>query len=258
MARYNARISALGKMFTARWFEIYKDKKQQVRDRSETISVPGCEGNFSAVALKQTRALSIWLIAILLGVLLVIVAFSLDESVHRWQQQHVLKNSALLRRNITRVTDWPVHVVAGLVLAAFARWRGNKKWTRIFVSMIAAGALAGTSAYVLKVATGRVRPSVAVEKVWGRPGLQQNYQSFPSGHTAFSAGFFAALFIGSWRIGLFCLPIPIFVAFTRVFLGAHYLSDVVVAFILGILSAILIAHLMLRAERGAPVPGTAR
>lgn len=206
--------------------------------------------------MKRARSPWIWIIVIALGILLVLVAFSIDGPVHAWQQRHVWKNITLLRRYVTRGTDWPSHVVLGLGLAALAWRRGNQKWTRIFLAMVAAGALAGTSAYALKVTTGRVRPSVKVEKGWGKQSLtlRQNYQSFPSGHTAVSTGFFAVLFMVSWRVGLFCLPIPIFVAFTRVFLGAHYLSDVVAAIVLGIWSAMLIAHFMLDAKPDTPGP----
>jgi membrane-associated phospholipid phosphatase len=187
--------------------------------------------------------------AIVLGAVLVMLAFSSDAPVHAWQKKHVWKNITVLRRNVTRATDWPAHVVVGLSFAGLAWWRGSQKWTRVFLAMVAAGALAGTSAYALKVATGRVRPSVKIEKVWGKQGSRQNYQAFPSGHTAVSTGFFAVLFFVGWRLGLLCLPIPLFVAFSRVFLGAHYLSDVVAGMVLGILSAMLVAHFMLGGDR---------
>ena len=204
--------------------------------------------------MKRPRPFWVWLIAIVLGVLVVTLAFSIDASVHAWQKKHVWKNITVLRRNVTRATDWPAHVVVGLSFAALAWWRGSQKWTRVVLAMVAAGALAGTSAYALKVATGRVRPSVKIEKVWGKQSLKQNYQAFPSGHSAVTAGFFAVLFFVNWRVGLLCLPIPLFVAFSRVFLGAHYLSDVVAGMVLGILSAMLIAHFMLEANRKSAVP----
>jgi undecaprenyl-diphosphatase len=192
--------------------------------------------------MKPPRTFWVWLIAIVLGVLLVIFAFSLDAPVHVWQKNHVWKNITLLRQNVTHGTDWYVHFGIGLSFAALAWWRGSQKWTRVFLAMVAAGALAGASAYTLKVATGRVRPSVKIEKVWGKQNLQQNFQAFPSGHTAVSTGFFAILFFVNWRVGLLCLPIPLFVAFSRIFLGAHYFSDVVAGIVLGILGAMLIAQ----------------
>jgi membrane-associated phospholipid phosphatase len=198
-------------------------------------------GNF----LKQRRTLWIWLIVILLGIGLTIAAFHFDSAVQAWQHQHRIKNIKVLSRNVTRGTDWPSHVIAGLLLAAIAWWRGNKKWTRIFLAMVIAGGLAGGTAYALKLTTGRVRPSVKATEVWGGPNLRQNFQSFPSGHTAVTTGFFGVLFLASWRIGLLCLPIPLFVALSRIFLGAHYLSDVVTSIVIGALCALLVAQLWL-------------
>jgi membrane-associated phospholipid phosphatase len=195
--------------------------------------------------VKLERTYLVWLVAIVLGLLLAVFSFRLDPAVHHWQQVHRWKNIQQLSRNVTRATDWPTHVVAGLLLAGIAWRKGNKKWTRVFLAMVLAGALAGGTAYALKISTGRVRPSTNIEKVWGGPDLRQNYQSFPSGHTAVSSGFFAVLFFASWRIGLLCLPIPLFVAFTRIFLGAHYLSDVVAALLIGLFVAAIVAHFIL-------------
>jgi len=207
--------------------------------------------------MKPSQLSWLWILAILaVGVLLIFAAFAWDGVVQNWLHQHQLKNIGLIRRWVTRATDWPLHVILALGFAGLAWRRGNRKWTRIFLAMILAGALAGLSAYVLKAATGRVRPSVNVEKGWSKRTLtlQANYQSFPSGHTAFSAGFFALLLLANWRIGLFCLPIAVFVAFSRIFLGAHYLSDVVAAIVLGVVSAMLIAHLMLERDAETAPP----
>ena len=210
--------------------------------------------------MKQAPRFWLWLIVVLvLGIFLVVAAFSFDDAVHAWQRSHALKNIGLLRRYITWFTDWPSHVLVALALAGLAWRRGNQRWTRIFLTMIAAGALAGLSAYALKATTGRVRPSVSLEKGWAKKGvtLAANYQSFPSGHTAFSTGFFVLLLLASWRAGLFCLPVPILIAFSRIFFGAHYLSDVMAAIVLGVVSAILVAHFLL-GERADPVPGSNR
>jgi membrane-associated phospholipid phosphatase len=53
------------------------------------------------------------------------------------------------------------------------------------------------------------------------------------------------LFVSA-RIGVACLPIPLLIAFSRMYVAAHYLSDVVCAMILGGLCAFLVAHLMVR------------
>jgi membrane-associated phospholipid phosphatase len=53
-------------------------------------------------------------------------------------------------------------------------------------------------------------------------------------------GFFGVLLLAKRRVGLACLPIPILIGFSRLYLGAHYLSDVVCAAVLGIVAAIIV------------------
>jgi len=55
--------------------------------------------------------------------------------------------------------------------------------------------------------------------------------------------------LANWRIGVACLPIPILIGFSRMYVAAHYLSDVVCAAILGILCAMLSVHLFQSAIR---------
>ena len=69
--------------------------------------------------------------------------------------------------------------------------------------------------------------------------------SFPSGHVTASTAFFALLVFANWRIGLGCLAIPILIGFSRIYGGAHYLSDVICAAILGILCALLVWRFVL-------------
>ena len=150
-----------------------------------------------------------------------------------------------LMRNISRFGDWLEHFLVGLALFSVARWRGNKKWARIFLSMLIALSIAGLAGRAIKVTTGRARPSVKSEQMWNGPRwAQSKFHSFPSGHVDASLGFFAVLLLASWRIGLPCLAIPILIGFSRMYLGAHYLSDVVCAALLGIASAIVVVKLI--------------
>src|SRR5207248_3826703 len=77
-------------------------------------------------------------------------------------------------------------------------------------------------------------PSVTSEFRWGGPHCSTKYHAFPSGHVSASTAFFGVLIFARRRIGLACLPIPILIGFSRMYLGAHYLSDVVFAAVLGI------------------------
>src|SRR5262249_35646973 len=122
------------------------------------------------------------------------------------------------------------------------------------LAMLMAMALAGLVGRVVKISTGRARPSVKSEEIWNGPRLSSKFHAFPSGHTAASTAFFATLFLASWRIGLACLPIPILIGFSRMYVAAHYLSDVVCAILLGILCAWISARLVFLNRRGSDLP----
>jgi membrane-associated phospholipid phosphatase len=145
-------------------------------------------------------------------------------------------------RLVSWVGDWPGHVILGFLLLAFAYWRGSRKWMRIFAAMILACALAGIAARVIKISTGRARPNVQTEAEWNGPSFSPRYNAFPSGHTAASTAFFATLALASWRIGLGLLAIPILIGFSRMYVAAHHLSDVVCAALLGLLTAYFVAR----------------
>jgi undecaprenyl-diphosphatase len=77
---------------------------------------------------------------------------------------------------------------------------------------------------------------------WNGPRVSSRYNAFPSGHTAASTAFFATLALASWRIGLGFLVIPLLIAFSRMYVAAHYLSDVVCASMIGVLVAYFVVH----------------
>jgi undecaprenyl-diphosphatase len=185
-----------------------------------------------------------WLLVLTIVLIAVGCALWLDPIVHRWMVDHQDRATRKFFNGVSRFGDWPAHVALGLALLAIAWWRGKKRWTRIFLSMLIACALAGVTARVIKIATGRARPSVKTEEVWAGPRLSEKFHAFPSGHTAASTAFFAVLFLANWRIGLACLPIPFTIAISRVYLGAHYLSDVVCAAVLGLICALLVTRLV--------------
>src|SRR5207248_9577560 len=141
-------------------------------------------------------------------------------------------------RNVSLYGDWPSHLVLGLLLLGIAWRRKSKKWMRIFLSMLMALAIAGVIGRGIQIATGRARPSVRTEEVRNR--FSAKYNAFPSGHVLASTAFFGVLIFARRRVGLACLPIPILIGFSRMYLGAHYLSDVVCAAVIGILCAALI------------------
>jgi membrane-associated phospholipid phosphatase len=185
-----------------------------------------------------------WLIGTLIVVIIMIAAFYFDNAVHHYMTAHQTRGLRHLMLSASRLGDWPEHFTLGLALAGFAWWRGNRKWTRIFLSMLIALAIAGLVGRGIEIGTGRARPSVRTEEVWNR--FSSKYHAFPSGHVAASTAFFGVLFFANRRVGIACLSIPILIGFSRIYLEAHYLSDIVCAAILGILSAVFVERVFLR------------
>jgi len=188
----------------------------------------------------QRAAVFYWLIGIAIAAIAIGAAFYLDDTVWHFIIQHQSRAVRSFMHNVSRFGDWPSHVALGLLLLGIAWSRGSKKWTRIFLSMLLAMAIAGIAGHVIKRTVPRARPSVKSELRWGGPRFSTKYHAFPSGHVAASTAFFSVLIFARRRTGLACLPIPIVIGFSRMYLGAHYLSDVVCAAVLGIICAALV------------------
>ena len=183
-----------------------------------------------------------WLLIILLAVIAIAASFYFDAKVRHWVLEHSNRTAKEAMRNVSRYGDWPEHVLAGILLVAIAASRGNKHWVHIGLTMIVACALAGIAARGVKIATGRARPSVKQELGWNGPRLNPKYNSFPSGHTAATTAFFGVLFFTRRRLALALLPIPLLIAASRMYVAAHYLSDIVCAALLGIFCAWICAR----------------
>jgi membrane-associated phospholipid phosphatase len=199
----------------------------------------------------KAKAVFYWLVGLLIVAVAIAAAFYWDNSVVAFMTTHQSPLMSDLMRDVSRFGDWPEHFLLGLALFLVALWRGNKKWARVFLSMLIALSIAGLVGRALKVTTGRARPSVKVEQRWNGPKWGHKYHSFPSGHVDASMGFFGVLFLARRRLGIACLPIPILIGFSRIYLSAHYLSDVVCAAVLGILSALVVWHFASRKTRAA-------
>jgi len=186
-----------------------------------------------------------WLIGIAIAATVIAVSFHFDDSMREFMMQHQNPAMRNFMRYVSLLGDWPLHAAVGLVLLGFAWRRGSEQWTRIFLGMLLAMLLAGVAGTVIKRTVPRARPSVHAETRWGGPRFSSKYESFPSGHVGASTAFFGVLLIARRRVGLVCSVIPILIGFSRMYLGAHYLSDVVCAAVLGTLCALVVGHLRL-------------
>lgn len=91
----------------------------------------------------------------------------------------------------------------------------------------------------LKNVIARTRPYEVVEGLTRLVGPQVDY-SFPSGHTAISFGAAVALFFYLDRkFGVALLALAALIAWTRLYLGVHYPTDVLGGMLIGIVMGVL-------------------
>jgi membrane-associated phospholipid phosphatase len=137
---------------------------------------------------------------------------------------------------------------------AFAVWK-RTWWPLVFVGVLDAGLglfyLAGTEL------DPRQRPPVRILQ----SGLVPD-ASFPSGHTGTAtgiAGVLAALLWAYTRVARWLLVllvvIPAYTMLARLYVGAHYISDVLIAFTYAGLWLLLCARMLLPGRAAEPHPG---
>lgn len=144
------------------------------------------------------------------------------------------RNTAVRRffAAISRLGDYPAYVIVGVAGAAVLE--GD---SAAFVLHALALATTGVLLYkLLKNSLVRERPFITHEQVQCAAAPLDRY-SFPSGHTmhavAFAILFSTYLPVLAWVM----VPFAVLVAVSRVILGLHYPSDVLVGALLGALLA---------------------
>ena len=147
-------------------------------------------------------------------------------------------------RFFSRYGDFPFLLAGGVVALAISLRLRAVNWSRIFTAMILGGILAGLASNATKLATGRVRPRVEhTEHGWYGPkhedrwvSLRHDFQSFPSSHAACSFGFFFPLFLSRRVIGGAGMLAAAAIAWSRVQLNAHHISDIAIGALLGMIA----------------------
>lgn len=157
-------------------------------------------------------------------------------------------------------SGWVVIPLAGLVAALLIAWR--RRWLDALVLVTSAGG-AVALAQVLKLLVQRSRPDFV------DPLVPVDGYSFPSGHATTSAAFFVALavlgtgWVRHWEsrayVLLAALAVVILIGFSRLYLGAHYLTDVLAGFAAGAFWATICitAGTVLSRARGEPLQAPA-
>ena len=118
------------------------------------------------------------------------------------------------------------------VIISLLLWHWRKKWQ--IISMWTAIVGSEVTTYILKLIVDRARPSDAL--------ILEHSASFPSGHATIAIAFYGFLAylllreIKKYRALTLVVSIIIILAigFSRLYLGVHYLSDVLVGYLIGV------------------------
>jgi undecaprenyl-diphosphatase len=122
---------------------------------------------------------------------------------------------------------------AALVLLWFA---GPRDWRPQIALLFLGIFFTAVSVLVLKFLIKRPRP----EGEWGQIYRSSDPHSFPSGHAARATMLTVIMLLtGFWWIGLAMVVWTLLVDISRIGLGVHYISDIIVGTLIGILMGVL-------------------
>lgn len=214
------------------------------------LTLPGPAANLptnSANLLSLLAKFRFPFLLLILGVFLIPASFSWDRPVREklvasqganWKKSPLRKTYETIRK----WGDWPQIMAVGAVGFLVAKWKGNRRWSRIFLAAMVASTLAGMVANASRLTTGRTRPreSPKIEQGFYGPWHEGRwligvpaYNSFPSGHTATAFGFAAVIVLSSPVLGaVVAIPLATAVAWASIGIGAHHPSDVTVSILI--------------------------
>ena len=125
-----------------------------------------------------------------------------------------------------------------VTLTCFAYFRRSPFFRRLTIAAVLGTVLTGGLVNVIRVSSGRARPSSNVAPGFYGPTLSARKQSFPSAHTATSFGACVPLAIAFPPVGVPLLLVSSGVAWSRLQNNCHHPSDVLVsimiAFVFGV------------------------
>lgn len=169
-----------------------------------------------------------------------------DGTILHWIQSHlVVSQLTPFVRTITFLGNGAiVWIIICLVLCIHKKTR--KAGFLALVSMLVTFLIVNV---VIKNAVARIRPYDAYATISNLIGVQSDY-SFPSGHSASSFAAAIVLFLQlPKKYSTYFLILAICISLSRLYVGVHYPSDVILGALLGLGIALLVIFTSQRIEK---------
>ncbi|HHH19738.1 MAG TPA: phosphatase PAP2 family protein [Campylobacterales bacterium] len=144
-------------------------------------------------------------------------------------------------KSITHLGKSEWYLIPSILLFWYFRKKEHYEYATMALYVFVTNVVAGLGVWLFKIPFGRMRPEFYLDE--GRYGFEwfeidADYASFPSGHTITIVSTVVALSLLFPRLKYLLLPVGAVIAFSRVAVTAHYLSDVIFASFLGTMVAI--------------------
>jgi membrane-associated phospholipid phosphatase len=207
------------------------------------------------IADRKKRIMLFVLASIAIGFLLLtaLVFFMPVTLLDREFSEEVQEHQNPLLDTAMKLVSWfgympnSVIVVLGTALLFFLY-----KYKREALFLVAT-MVSGFISSIVKLIVNRPRPSETLVRIIEKT----RQQSFPSGHVLFYVVFFGFLTLLMFEIiaipkvirapvGVICMLLIFVVPFSRIYLGAHWFTDVLGGFLLGVLILAILAYLYLK------------
>ena len=214
--------------------------------------------NFLPYLRERRKTLFLCFSIFFILLFLLLTFFVMNFSNHSWDisvSHEIQEDQNILLDTFMKAFSWLGTVnVAGTVVLAFTVIFLIFKYVREGLFILSC-ILSGAVSYVLKMIIDRPRPTMDFVRIVE----ETHYQSFPSGHVLFYTVFFGSLTIIALSSKLLKISLKIFVvavclamvvlgAFSRIYLGAHWFTDVLGGFIVGVLFLMVTGSIYLRSK----------
>ncbi len=177
----------------------------------------------------------------------------MDSSIFRWFNR-LADSTGWAHGIVTAYAKYGIVLLALLILGAYldGRRRGDPRQVAASVWTVAASLLALGLGQIIGHLVDRPRPYDTLSNVHVLVARTADF-SFPSDHATAAGAVAAGLLIADRRWGLIASVLAVAMALARVYVGAHYPSDVVAGLLLGAVVAggggLIAVPLLTRAAR---------